>query len=592
MRNRVVTENFVLNNFENALKAGEIVPFFQPEVRTVTGEICGFESLARWISPDVGMIPPCDFISTLEKYHLCYLLDFAILDKTCKAIKEIRACSGAYLPISINISRSDFDCCDVLTRVKAILDSNEIPYNKINIEITESAINSNYQFILNEVIRFRNAGFEVWMDDFGNGQSTLNNVKDYSFDLVKLDMGFLVGFDENCKTKQVISTIIYLAKNLGMQTLSEGVETKEQYEFLKLVGCEKVQGFLFSKPISLEELLSKIKDGWLPLESDKNRAFYSDIGKVNVLSDNPIGAVEESDESLYESTLPLAIYEFSLKTEKLIRYNYKNEQYERYMRSIGYDDIQESSNRINAEDKVGAYKSLVQHIRNCVKSGRSESSNYVTNSNIVSVTMRCVARNDEDQLYAIAVTPINLTARAETRQIKEIHNSMQYLFGTYDRVDLLDPQGAAENIYLDSSQEKIAENGIKTAQMLKEYARKYVREDDQDRFLRFNDLSDICRRVAKRKAKKLISFFYSKNSDDDEYSLHSYQLIVIATVDSLKVLFCVSDMDNIDQECLESVDIFNQYYQMTSSEKSLIEDQINKLSELELSDIDLIKKYM
>ena len=133
--------------------------------------------------------------------------------------------------------------------------------NAIHVEITESALSSNDEKLKHSLEAFRKNGNSLWLDDFGSGYSGLIVLKDYSFDLIKIDMAFLSHFSENQKSQTILSGIISLAQKIGMQTLSEGVETKESYEFLKTIGCQRLQGYLFGKPMPKEELMQKIRNG-------------------------------------------------------------------------------------------------------------------------------------------------------------------------------------------------------------------------------------------------------------------------------------------------------------------------------------------
>ena len=144
-----------------------------------------------------------------------------------------------------------------------VVEKYNIPRHLIHIEITESALVDSFDEIKEAMNIFKDKGYSIWLDDFGSGYSSLNVLKYYNFDVIKIDMNFLSNFDTNKKTKTIINSIIQMASNLNMLTLTEGVETKEQADFLKEVGCGRLQGYLFGKPISKEELFSRIKEGSL-----------------------------------------------------------------------------------------------------------------------------------------------------------------------------------------------------------------------------------------------------------------------------------------------------------------------------------------
>ena len=259
---------YVVSNVDEAIKNGWIVAYYQPVVYSKDNTLCGVEALARWIDPKYGFLNPGVFIGTLEDAHLAHKVDLAMLDIVCKNMRRVLDEGGQIVPTSINFSRADFSVVDIPEEVRKITSKYRIPTEYLHIEITESAL-IDEQFDLKEAMaRLRKYGFAIWLDDFGSGYSSFNTIKDYAFDVVKLDMAFLKGFDKNEKSKPVIDSVIKMADNIHMHTLCEGVETKEQASFLKKIGCEKLQGYLFSKPISYEELNGKIAKGELVISKE------------------------------------------------------------------------------------------------------------------------------------------------------------------------------------------------------------------------------------------------------------------------------------------------------------------------------------
>lgn len=254
-------KQYIINNFDNAVKNEYIKVFYQPVVNAVTGKICGYEALARWDDPDFGFLSPVDFIETLEEYHQIHRLDMYIVDKVCRDIDDEKNTGRKVLPVSLNFSRLDFDSLNLAKEVGACLEKYNVDKSAIHIEVTESTLSEDDVKLKEELKSFRAQGYALWLDDFGSGYSGLNVLKEYDFDLIKIDMKFLSDFNGNTKAKQVLKNIINLAKDLGMQTLTEGVETQEAYDFLREIGCEKLQGYLFSKPITKSEIEAQIDDG-------------------------------------------------------------------------------------------------------------------------------------------------------------------------------------------------------------------------------------------------------------------------------------------------------------------------------------------
>ena len=249
---------YIVSNVDEAVKQGWIVAYYQPVVYSKDNKLCGVEALARWIDPKYGFLNPGVFVGALEDAHLAYKIDLAMLDLVCKNMRKVLDEGGIIVPTSINISRGDFSVIDVPEEVVKITNKYNIPTEYLHIEITESALLDEQVDLVDAMARLRKNGFALWLDDFGSGYSSFNTIKDFAFDVVKLDMAFLKGFDKNEKAKPVIESVIKMADSIKMGTLCEGVETTEQAAFLKKIGCQRLQGYLFSKPISYEELNGKI----------------------------------------------------------------------------------------------------------------------------------------------------------------------------------------------------------------------------------------------------------------------------------------------------------------------------------------------
>ncbi len=263
---RFQKKQHIINNFEEAIKNEYIKVYYQPIVNAESGKVCGLEALARWQDPQFGFLSPADFIETLEEYHLIHKLDMFVVERVCKDIQDAKEKVRRIIPTSLNFSRLDFDSLNLAQEVSDCLKKYNIDRNEIHIEITESTLSENDTKLKEELKSFRSYGYALWLDDFGSGYSGLNVLKEYDFDLIKIDMKFLSNFDVNQKSRLILKNVINLAKDLGMHTLTEGVETQEQYDFLREIGCEKLQGYLFSKPISRAEFEAKLDDGTLVID--------------------------------------------------------------------------------------------------------------------------------------------------------------------------------------------------------------------------------------------------------------------------------------------------------------------------------------
>lgn len=260
IRDGLRRQQFVVDHIDDAIANDYIKVFYQPIIRVKTGEICGYEALVRWVDPENGMLPPGYFIETLEHFHLIHFVDEYVVKKVCQDYRRLCDEGEALVPFSVNVSRLDFEVCDVYKMLSDYCEIYDVPREMIDVEITESAFSDNTGLIKDACEKIRKAGHEIWIDDFGSGYSSLTTLADYEFDVLKLDMVFLRSIDKNPKTKTLMNYIIKTSTEMGLSSLCEGVETKEHYQFLKDAGCEKAQGYYFGKPMPLDEMLDTMYD--------------------------------------------------------------------------------------------------------------------------------------------------------------------------------------------------------------------------------------------------------------------------------------------------------------------------------------------
>ncbi len=261
MEKELKQKQYIINNLDKAIKNGYIKVYYQPVVWAENGNLCGAEALARWEDPEFGLMPPGAFVPVLEEYHLIHKLDFCIMEAVCKDLKEAIDNKRPVIPISVNFSRLDFELVNPAEELANCFNKYGVSRRFIHVEITESALLASDEKLKKALEAFRENGNSLWLDDFGSGYSGLNVLKDYSFDLMKIDMAFLSGFSEDSKSLPILTSIMSLAHRIGMDTLSEGVETEEARDFLKSLGCKRLQGYLFGKPMPKRELSKKIADG-------------------------------------------------------------------------------------------------------------------------------------------------------------------------------------------------------------------------------------------------------------------------------------------------------------------------------------------
>ena len=256
MMNKSLFEQEIISGFDSALSEGQFHMYLQP-LADEDGNIIAAEALVRWHRPDGTVTMPGDFIETLERAGLIHKLDMYIWES---AVKQLSAWSGTCMeriPISVNMSARDFYAVDVYAALTELIDRYHIASNRLRVEITETALLEDPDSGNEVISRLRRKGFVVEIDDFGKGYSSLGLLKDIHADVLKIDMSLMREIESKQRSRKILASIIQMATSLGMDVVTEGVETQKQLESLKAMGCHHFQGYYFSRPIPVEAFESK-----------------------------------------------------------------------------------------------------------------------------------------------------------------------------------------------------------------------------------------------------------------------------------------------------------------------------------------------
>ncbi len=245
-------EQEVISGFDRALREEQFQMYLQPLTRA-DGKPFGAEALVRWVKPDGTILLPGEFISILERAGLIQELDAYIWEQAVRQLKKWQDEGHGDMTISVNMSARDFYNIDVYRVLKDLVTKYGVEAVRLRLEITETALARDADQCSAAIAQLRQAGFIIEIDDFGNGQSSLSMLKDIQADLLKIDMGFLRETDNKNRSRIILGAIIRLADSLGMDVVTEGVETKAQLQFLFSQGCQSFQGYYFSRPIPVEE---------------------------------------------------------------------------------------------------------------------------------------------------------------------------------------------------------------------------------------------------------------------------------------------------------------------------------------------------
>ncbi len=253
MREAILAEQEILNDMQKALETGAFVLYLQPIYSLNFEKPVSAEALVRWKHPEKGIIEPGKFISLFEHNRFITNLDHYMWELTCRYLADRRERDLAPIPISVNVSRVNLFQPDLVSDLLSLLQKYDLTPSMLRLEITETAYMDDPEQLITASEKLRKAGFKLHVDDFGSGYSSLHMLKDIPLDVLKLDMRFLGDLEPSSSAATVLLGVIRIAQNLGMVTVAEGVETRFQLEFLRSAGCDNIQGFLFAKPMPVDE---------------------------------------------------------------------------------------------------------------------------------------------------------------------------------------------------------------------------------------------------------------------------------------------------------------------------------------------------
>ena len=342
----------ITSQMQQALNDSQFKIWFQPQYSAATGDLVGAEVLCRWIKEDGSIISPTVFIPIAEKNGFIRSLDEEIWTNVFAALRSWLDVGIEPVPLSINISRVSLETDKIYYIIKRLKERYNIPEKYIHFEITESASISNKELLNQRIQKVRDLGFRIAMDDFGSGYSSLNSLKDMPVDIVKLDMGFMKGDDNMNRGGTIINYVVRMAQGLEYITVAEGVETLEQADFLRSIGVNVFQGFLYARPMPEEQFIAILKATRMHPGISRPRTF----GQIDI---RKFLTPDSSESLMFEDfTGPAAIYEFDdvTKSLTLIRANKK------FLKLFELEDLSFAEVRKNLKKLMGktAFKWLIQ----------------------------------------------------------------------------------------------------------------------------------------------------------------------------------------------------------------------------------------
>lgn len=320
LKDKMLDQQLLASEMQYALDAEQFEIWFQPQINhSNQGALIGAEALVRWNHPKRGMISPAIFIPLFEQNGFVYELDKYVWRHVCKYIRGWLDEGQKPLPIAVNISRLDILHNDFLDTIVSIVNEYSIPYELIHLEVTESAFSDNTGKVMEMTKKLIDMGFVLAIDDFGSGYSSLSMLKSVPAQILKLDMRFFADEENATRNECVIESIIRMAKMLGMSVLAEGVERIEQANLLRTVGCDYIQGYLYSKPLKYDDYMDYV-----------DNAYGEVIHRKDVAPGEDIGAISAKNQELYRGIISGTndiIIVADVNTKQLLYANRAAEQY-------------------------------------------------------------------------------------------------------------------------------------------------------------------------------------------------------------------------------------------------------------------------
>ncbi|MBQ8095448.1 MAG: EAL domain-containing protein [Clostridia bacterium] len=517
-------ELYILDHFQSAMDREYIQPYYQPVIRTISRQLCSFEALARWIDPERGMIYPDQFIPVLEQNNLIHLLDTCIIRQVCARIRRTVESGSVPVPVSINLSRLDFELCDIFQTVDGIATEYQIPHDFLYIEITESVMAEQEGHMQQTIARFRNAGYQVWMDDFGSAYSSLNILKDCEFNEIKLDMKFLSSFNQ--RSRQILTAVIQMGKEIGIHTLAEGVETLEQVRYLRNIGCEKVQGYYYGKPMPYNEAMRHLKNEDIPVEHPQDRKYYDDIGRVNFLSAVPFMTQEERDAiktARALNNIPLALAEGRRESFSILFYN---TAFENTADSTGMVSDIFRQEMLRVPQPYSLLPKRLLNLMESTKSGEEGRMYFISNDEYYEIQAKCVAQTKD--AYSVLFRMSNLSKASQMSKTNLLDESIRQLYTLFERVTIIDARTDTIKPLYVATREDLLSGRQDIKKLAEEFAKQWIFPEDRSDYLELMDFSTVEERLHKS-GRTYVSKYLRSRIRHGQYAWKKYILLRLHT---------------------------------------------------------------
>lgn len=474
---------YLLENFGRAMQEGWLEVYYQPVIRGSSGRVCGEEALVRWDDPILGVLNPAEFIPILESVNLIDRLDLYVLEQVIAKLEMFKEIGLYRVVHSVNFSQIDFFSSDIVSEVKQRLEGTSVPPSLIAVDVIESACGTRNEVVLSKLQEFHELGFQIWMDDYGNGDLAPILLQQIHFDLLKINMSLVSQLRFNKGARVVATELVRMAMGLGIEVAAEGVEAAEEVEFLSEIGCAKLQGFYFCKPVSLTELLDRYDKGiQIGFENPDEREYYSTVGHVS-LYDLSFTNNEENGVIDYFDTLPMAILQVNSEEISLLRCNgnFRKFCYVNFTEQRGVSTYYFKG----SEKLVGFY--AMTAVRQCGIDGKRVIVDERTkNGKMVQILIEKISENPVTGMSAVVVVILSVTDIPNSSEDLTYNYIARALAEDYIKLYFVDMENDEYTEFVSDGKNRdisAVARGLKFFDKPEEERYKFVYKEDRPRFI-------------------------------------------------------------------------------------------------------------
>lgn len=427
MRQHLVNEQAIVNEMNKALEQEEFILYVQPKYELTTERIIGGEVLVRWQHPVRGFVSPMEFIPVFEHNGFIFKLDQYVWEAACQLLRRWIDEGREPLPLSVNVSRIDLYNANLTLILGDLLHKYDLSPRLLELEITESAYTDNPRQIIEVTKKLQSMGFVILMDDFGSGYSSLNMLKDVPVDILKIDLKFLDSNDTSGRGGNILNSVVRMAKWLRIPVIAEGVETRQQAEFLRTIGCNRVQGYYYSRPVPVEAYEEKLSKGDCGLLEDQLSSQLDPTDVEDLL--NPNAQVNLLFNSINGA---VGLYETVNGQLSVIRVN------DGYFRMFGYDREDFYAVEHNIMDSVynGDRRTFMDSVKAAAETGKVTQCRirrYRDDGRLLWLHIRIspVVHEKERQIFYLAIEDVT-ELEQKTMEMQALFDNIPAGFGVYE----------------------------------------------------------------------------------------------------------------------------------------------------------------